>query len=557
MSVPGWVYKRMAMGEISADEVDQLEKLATSLKSASISRKGLAGAHAAVADKSNNLHKVMKNVPQEDRDDVLRALRQMKKQAAHCASSPKHSAKKKRKFMKKQAEQKQEKAEGMSNKQKAMLGAGAATLGALGLYGGNRYLNKTLSGFKPDISSADMPRMADVNIGDFVVDDLRRTEELERAARNQRLHDFFSEKNASARLKKFTQGLRDRIVGLDKGTDTFFRDNVAPAFSDESLRDAAAAGLIGAGTLGTLGGAKALATAYGKSKDEDIQAMLAGKELTKEQRKKRRRKRAASVAAKGTAAAVGGGIAGMGLKSLKSIIPDIVGESTKRIQQNYSKALQDTDDFRGRLALTNLISEEGSLLDKVLSPLLRGKRKSKGATKTASAQRIGTLGQAGLLVGGAALAPVISGLVGKGIDKMMERSPAQRQRDLQRILEIHPDIGRPEDPRVQLAYQSLVRLNPTYAEDPLIAGPLLKQIVESRMDPTNPMSAPYVDPGMAKNLSEARKAIREGNPRNTMGDNVGASVFGGLQAATMGGLVEPVMDKDDPTKVVRPGGFLR
>ena len=31
MSVPGWVYKRMAMGEISVEEVEQLEKLASDL----------------------------------------------------------------------------------------------------------------------------------------------------------------------------------------------------------------------------------------------------------------------------------------------------------------------------------------------------------------------------------------------------------------------------------------------------------------------------------------------------------------------------------------------
>lgn len=163
-----------------------------------------------------------------------------------------------------------------------------------------------------------------------------------------------------------------------------------------------------------------------------------------------------------------------------------------------------------------------------------------------------SIGQAGMLMGGAALAPVVGQLAGRGIDKLLEKSPAQRQQDLKRILEVHPDLGRPEDPRVQMAYASLTKLNPEYAEDPLIAGPLLKQIVESRMDPTNPMSASYVDPGIAKGLSEARKSIREGNPRNTFGDSFGSSLSSGVQAATLGGIVAPGLPKDTQS----PGGFL-
>ena len=139
-----------------------------------------------------------------------------------------------------------------------------------------------------------------------------------------------------------------------------------------------------------------------------------------------------------------------------------------------------------------------------------------------------TPGQIGLLMGGAAMGPVLGHLAMRGIDRMTAKSPASAQRDLQRILEVHPDIGKPNDPRVQMAYASLLKLNPTYAEDPLIAGPLLKQIVESRMDPTNPMSAPYVDPNMAKNLSEARKSVREGDPRATLGDRFGSSISGAI-----------------------------
>lgn len=167
--------------------------------------------------------------------------------------------------------------------------------------------------------------------------------------------------------------------------------------------------------------------------------------------------------------------------------------------------------------------------------------------------QLGTLGQMGILMGGAALAPVVGQLASAGINRLMQKSQAQIQQDLKRVLEVHPEIGRPEDPRVQMAYNSLVKLNPTYAEDPLIAGPLLKQIVESRMDPTNPMSNPIVDPGIAKNLSEARKSIREGDPRDTFGGAMGQSLSQGVQMATLGGLAAPGTPQGQPA----PGGFFR
>jgi len=167
--------------------------------------------------------------------------------------------------------------------------------------------------------------------------------------------------------------------------------------------------------------------------------------------------------------------------------------------------------------------------------------------------QLGTLGQMGILMGGAALAPVVGQLASAGINRLMQKSQAQIQQDLKRVLEVHPEIGRPEDPRVQMAYNSLVKLNPTYAEDPLIAGPLLKQIVESRMDPTNPMSNPIVDPGIAKNLSEARKTIRDGAARDTFGGAVGQSLAQGVQMATLGGLAPPGSPQGQPA----PGGFFR
>lgn len=377
MSVPGWVYKKMAMGDISPEEVEQLEKLADTLKHAGVSAIGQAGANAAVADKSNNLQTVMKNVPAEDRDDVLRALRQMKKTA------------------------------------------GLYTGGAFGtpyMYGG------------------------------------RITTQVSRGDATD-------------------QQLRNRNIELDA------KKNMAAGTG------ALAGGALGAGVGHHFGGARG--------------------------------------------AAIGAGIGA------------VAGGAMKYLGNRFSKQ-QNTNTLNARAAA------QQSMQPKVASA-------TKSRLEKIAMGQLGTLGQMGVLMSGAALAPVVGQLASAGIKRLMQKSQAQIQQDLKRVLEVHPEIGRPEDPRVQMAYNSLVKLNPTYAEDPLIAGPLLKQIVESRMDPTNPMSNPIVDPGIAKNLSEARKSIREGDPRDTFGGAMGQSLAQGIQMATLGGLAAPGAPQGQPA----PGGFFR
>lgn len=305
MTVPGWVYKRHAYGDISREELYELEKFAES-----ISRTGALGAQAAVADKSNNLHKVMKNVPQEDRDDVLRALRQMKKQASALQDAKKG--------------------------------------------GTSRDVNIKGKSYKETRVNVDMNNPAHVAI------------------------------------------------------------------------------------------LKHLASKGNKGAASQLSAM---------------KKQAAHCAS--------------------SAKPS---NAKKRLKAMSKKA-----------ALSG--------------------------------------GQLATLMGGAALAPVASHLAMRGIDRMMQKSPAQVQQDLKKILQVHPDIGRPEDPRVQMAYASLMKLNPSYAEDPLIAGPLLKQIVDSRMNVADPNSGSYVDPHMAKTLSEARKAVNTGGPGYSLGSEMGRSLSGGIQQA--------------------------
>jgi hypothetical protein len=100
-----------------------------------------------------------------------------------------------------------------------------------------------------------------------------------------------------------------------------------------------------------------------------------------------------------------------------------------------------------------------------------------------------------------ALTAIGAGAVNKSMSAM---DKITMRRDLRRILAIHPYLGDPEDPHIVMAYQSLRTLNPEYAKDPLIAGPLLQQMLQSRMIPGDPRSAPRMDPGVAGQLVTAR-----------------------------------------------------
>ena len=325
--VPGWAYKKYAYGEITYDELQDLEKLAESL-----SAEGVAGARQVVRDPSNNLQKVMKDVDPKDRDDVLRALRQMKKEAADCATG--------------------------------------------------------------------------------------------KASPKKRLKKMIKEAEAS-----------DEFLRQYYGSDDEVRRRAAFS-ANRALGKAVPYGLGGA----VIGGASG-----------------------------------------GPHAAVAGGLAGA-----------LVGGVSE---------LNDSEAYEKELYRRGLHKQADIMT-------------------------------AGGIMAGAALAPVAGHLAMRGINAMSRKSQAEIQQDLKRILQVHPDIGRANDPRVQMAYATLVRLNPEYAEDPLIAGPLLKQIVDGRMDPTNPSSASYIDPNMAKALTEARKSHVEGmRYAPGLGGDMKSSIMSGTQAA--------------------------
>ena len=129
----------------------------------------------------------------------------------------------------------------------------------------------------------------------------------------------------------------------------------------------------------------------------------------------------------------------------------------------------------------------------------------------------------------ATAAPLIGYGAMKGIDALGNIGQARRDRKaLGNILSVHPDIGDPSDPRVNMAFNTLKTMNPEFAADPLLAGPLMKQIVESRMDPMNPSSGSYVDPGQAAKLMELRNNTKKVKSSPSLSGMVGQSMTQGI-----------------------------
>jgi hypothetical protein len=129
------------------------------------------------------------------------------------------------------------------------------------------------------------------------------------------------------------------------------------------------------------------------------------------------------------------------------------------------------------------------------------------------------------------MAPALTALGAGAVNKTMSAmDKLTMRRDLRKILAVHPSLGEPEDPHVIMAYQTLRTLNPEYAKDPLIAGPLLQQMLQSRMIPGDPRSAPRMDPGVAGQLVTAR-AQKAKSGSNELAKLTGASLATGAGKA--------------------------
>jgi len=117
-------------------------------------------------------------------------------------------------------------------------------------------------------------------------------------------------------------------------------------------------------------------------------------------------------------------------------------------------------------------------------------------------------GRSALIMGGGAAAgmAVVGGLA-TGAVSMKNRLTYRR--DLNKVLEVHPDISENYSPRdVNLAFSSLRSMNPDMANDPLVGGNLLAQILRNR-DITDPTKAPRFPADVAMSLYSAKKGYRD------------------------------------------------
>ena len=102
-----------------------------------------------------------------------------------------------------------------------------------------------------------------------------------------------------------------------------------------------------------------------------------------------------------------------------------------------------------------------------------------------------------------AASPVLSHM-GAAVDQSLTgaMNNIRFRRDLERTVEVNPQLGSADDPNLRMAFKTLQTSNPEYAKDPLIAGTILDMVMSNRMDPHDPASAPRFDPSL---LSEIRK----------------------------------------------------
>jgi hypothetical protein len=101
-------------------------------------------------------------------------------------------------------------------------------------------------------------------------------------------------------------------------------------------------------------------------------------------------------------------------------------------------------------------------------------------------------------------------------------------RDFNRMLQVNPQLGSPDDPNLRMAFKTLRSTNPDYSKDPLIAGTIIDMVMTNRMDPDDPSSAPRFDPALLQQLQ-----TKGGNPLDAAmkgGASAGSSVASRLAA---------------------------
>lgn len=112
--------------------------------------------------------------------------------------------------------------------------------------------------------------------------------------------------------------------------------------------------------------------------------------------------------------------------------------------------------------------------------------------------------QAAAALGGLALAVPTLSYVGNKVPRSLQGAVNSMRFEggLRKTLEVNPQLGSADDPNLRMAYKTIQTTNPEYAKDPLIAGTILDMVMNNRMDPNDPASAPRFEPTL---LSEIQK----------------------------------------------------
>ena len=113
-------------------------------------------------------------------------------------------------------------------------------------------------------------------------------------------------------------------------------------------------------------------------------------------------------------------------------------------------------------------------------------------------------GQTAAALGGLALAVPTLSYVGNAVPRSLQGAVNSMRFEggLRKTLEVNPQLGSADDPNLRMAYKTIQTTNPEYAKDPLIAGTILDMVMNNRMDPNDPASAPRFEPTL---LSEIQK----------------------------------------------------
>ena len=109
---------------------------------------------------------------------------------------------------------------------------------------------------------------------------------------------------------------------------------------------------------------------------------------------------------------------------------------------------------------------------------------------------------AALRLGGLAVAAPTLAYAGSKIPQAIEggMNAMMFNRDLERVVEVNPQLGSADDPNLRMAFKTLRSVNPDYSKDPLIAGTVLDMVMTNRMDPDDPSSAPRFDPALLQSI---------------------------------------------------------